>query len=136
MKTFLKVLGTAAVLATIIPFSHKKDEESGQETYEALLWKAVSRPDPEAENKRKLETFSIGFRCPFGKDSEEAHLFADELTVNYHTAPAAGGAAAEEAALEHAHEEEAAAEEAALERAHEEEAAAEEAAAEHAHEAE
>lgn len=136
MKTFLKVLGTAAVLATIIPFSHKKDEESGQETYEALLWKAVSRPDPEAENKRKLETFSIGFRCPFGKDSEEAHLFADELTVNYHTAPAAGGAAAEEPATKEADAWEAAAEAAAAEEAAAEEAAAEEATPEHAPEAE
>lgn len=96
MKTFLKVLGTTALLASLVPFSHSKDEETDQETYQALLWKAVNRPDPEDAGKRKLD-ISFGFNNPLAKD-EEAHLFADELTVNYHTAPAAGEApAAEEA---------------------------------------
>ncbi len=89
MKTFLKVLGTTALLASLVPFSHKKDEENDQDTYRALLWKIVNRPDPEKENGRKLE-ISIGFNNPFSKgEDDEAHLFADDLTVSYHTVPAA-----------------------------------------------
>ena len=103
MKTFLKVLGTTALLASLVPFSHKKDEEAGQDTYQALLWSLVSRPDPEAENKRKLE-ITLGFNCPFSKknEDEEAHLFADELTVNYHPVPTQETSAPEEAAPEEA----------------------------------
>jgi len=89
MKTFLKVLGTTALLASLVPFSHKKDEENDQDTYQALLWKVVNRPDPEKENGRKLD-ISIGFNNPFSKgEDDEAHLFADDLTVSYHTVPAA-----------------------------------------------
>lgn len=97
MKTFLKVLGTTALLASLVPFSHKKDEETDQETYQALLWTAVNRPDPEAEAKRKLD-IRFGFNNPFSKgEADEAHLFADDLSINYHTVPAA---AQEEACAE------------------------------------
>lgn len=121
MKTFLKVLGTTALLASLVPFSHKKDEENDQDTYQALLWTAVNRPDPEKENARKLD-ISIGFNNPFAKaEDEEAHLFADDLTVSYHTAPAAPAQeedcqapAAEESAPEEAPAEDAPAEEAAV----------------------
>lgn len=79
MKNAWKVLAFTAAAATLIPFVHKKDEEADQETFQALLWKVVNRPDPEAENKRKLE-ITIGFNNPF-ENPEKALFDEDENLI-------------------------------------------------------
>lgn len=77
MKNVWKILAFSAAAASLIPFVHKKDEATDQETFQALLWKVVNRPDPDAENKRKLE-ITIGFNNPFSNDPEGPTFAGDE----------------------------------------------------------
>lgn len=98
MKAFWKILGAAALVGTLTPYKVEKHPETGEQTYQAVLWKAVSRPDPENGAKRQL-SIDLGFTNPFHPASQEAHLFADELTVTYHPAgerEAAGDTPAED----------------------------------------
>lgn len=76
MKKAWKILAFTAAAASLIPFVHKKDEAADQETFQALLWKVVNRPDPDAEDKRKIEV-TLGFNNPFSDPSAEP-LFADD----------------------------------------------------------
>lgn len=78
MKKFLKVLGAAALIAGFTPYQVEKNEETGERTVKALLWKATKKPSPSG-NK---DDITIKF-LSFGKDEEEAPLFSDELTVEY-----------------------------------------------------
>ena len=89
MKKFLKVLGAAALVAGFAPYRVEGDKESGTWSVKALLWQASCTPtdDPGKDDI----TFNFGFQAPSGKDKEEeAHLFSDELTVNYGS-PTDGG---------------------------------------------
>ncbi len=79
MKKFWKVLGTTALLASVIPFKVKK--EGNKKTITALLWSATDRPDCETGEKHKIN-INIKFNNPFEK-IEETHLFTDDLTVDY-----------------------------------------------------
>ena len=82
MKTFLKVFGTAALLAAVVPFSYKKDEETDQETLQALLWKLTRKSDPTDAGKQSV-VMEFGFNNPFPKAEDEPHLFTDSLHVDY-----------------------------------------------------
>ena len=133
MKTFWKVLGFAALAAGLTPYKVEKDEETGENSYQALLWRGTSKPG-EGDTKRdiliNLGEGTLTSRIMDAVDKKkEAHLFSDELSVEYTTGDLKEAAAeAGEAAIEAA---EAATE--ALEKAAEAEEAAiaaEEAAAE------
>ena len=80
MKALLKVLGAAALVAGLTPYSVKKNEESSETTYQALLWKMTSRPNPEEETKKDY-TLTLSFNPPEfkTKKSAEAEMFADHL---------------------------------------------------------
>lgn len=116
MKNIWKLLGAAAAVAALTPHSWDQDPKTGKRKYTALLWSATV--EPKAEGEGKTVSLSLGLNIPTVKMNEEAHLFADDLLVNYHTAAAAvapqGEAAAESAAepeAESAPAEEASAEE-------------------------
>ena len=83
MKKFLKFLGGVAVAATVIPFSYKKDEESGEKTIQALLWKA-SIPQKEEDGSGKVKV-SFGLNNPFQSESSlaEEDLFVHDVTIEY-----------------------------------------------------
>lgn len=78
MKKFLKVLGAAALIAGFTPYYVEKNEETGERKIKALLWQASKKPNPCGDK----DDITIKF-LSFGKDEDEAHLFTDELTVDY-----------------------------------------------------
>ena len=80
MKTLLKVLGAAALVAGLAPYSVKKNEESNETTYQALLWKMTTRPNAEEETKKDYElTFAFNPPEIKTKKAAEAEMFADHL---------------------------------------------------------
>lgn len=89
MKAFWKVLGFAALAAGLTPYKVDKDEETGESSYQALLWRiTANRSDGEKK-------WDIGVNLGEGtltsklmqaaEKKEEAHLFSDELSVEYKT---------------------------------------------------
>ena len=83
MKKFLKFLGGVAVAATVIPYNYKKDEESGEKTIQALLWKA-SLPEKAEDGTSKLKV-SFGFNNPFQSEDavDESDLFVHDVHIDY-----------------------------------------------------
>ena len=74
MKKIWKILGVAALIG-LVPYSfYNKDEETGEITTYALLWKLTTRPDTENPRKRKI-ILDIGFHKPH---DPEADLFEDD----------------------------------------------------------
>lgn len=137
MKAFWKVLGFAALAAGLTPYKVEKNEETGENSYQALLWKGTSK---DGEDGRHIDinlnegTLTSKVKGAVEKQ-KEAHLFSDELSVEYtsgdleETAEEAAGAADKVAAAAEAADEAAAAAEEAAEAADEASAAAEETAA-------
>ena len=80
MKKFLKVLATAAAVASVVPFHAEGDKHSGE--LKSLLWKASWKIDPERKEQSDINVL-IGFNNPFEHFRKEADLFADDLMVNY-----------------------------------------------------
>ena len=109
MKAFWKVLGFAALAAGLTPYKVEKNEETGENSYQALLWRITSMSSE--DGKKKDIGINLGEGTLTGKIMEtvekqkEAHLFSDELSVEY-TAGDAEEAAEEaaEAAIEAAEE--------------------------------
>ena len=95
MKNFWKVLGIAALAVGLTPYKVEKDEETGENRYQALLWQATRVKKEMGEDKGEIN-ITLGFNSPFQQE-EEAHLFSDELSVEY-TVPNAEAAPASEAA--------------------------------------
>lgn len=89
MKNFWKVLGVAALAVGLTPYKVEKDEERGEKRYQALLWQATVSS---GEGEEKKVDVNLGFKSPADK---EAHLFSDELSVEY-TVPNAEAAPASE----------------------------------------
>ena len=87
MKTFWKVLGFAALAAGLTPYKVEKDEETGESSYQALLWRGSSKPG-EGDSKREI-LINLGEGTLTSKvldaveKKKEAHLFSDELSVEY-----------------------------------------------------
>lgn len=77
MKTFWKVLGAAALAIGLTPYKVEKNEETGENSYQALLWQMTSKPG-EGEEKRKIDV-ELGFKAP----DKEVHLFSNGLRVAY-----------------------------------------------------
>lgn len=80
MKKFWKVLGIAALAVGLTPYKVEKDEETGDNKYQALLWQAT-RVKKEDENEKGELNITLGFYSPFKE--EEAHLFSEDLSVEY-----------------------------------------------------
>ncbi len=94
IKTVLKVLGAAAVVAGLTPYKVKKDEETGEIKAKALLWNGSYTPATE-ENEKNISV-NVALNIP-GKDAhDETHIYTDDVTVSY----AGEEAHAEEAAAE------------------------------------
>ncbi|MCI9432062.1 MAG: hypothetical protein HFF70_06490 [Oscillospiraceae bacterium] len=94
MKKFWKILGLGALAVGLTPYKVEKNEETGEKSYQALLWRITSAP---AGEDKKID---IGINLGEGtltsklmnaaERKDEPHLFSDELCVEY-----AGGEAVE-----------------------------------------
>lgn len=80
MKKLLTALGTAALIAGVTPYRYSKNEETGEQKIQALLWKAIRTPQ---EGEKDKTTVNIGFISPFERKKGEAEIFADGVTVEY-----------------------------------------------------
>ncbi len=99
MKKFWKILGLGALAVGLTPYKVEKNEETGEKSYQALLWRITSAP---AGEDKKID---IGINLGEGtltsklmnaaERKDEPHLFSDELCVEY-----AGGEAVEAAEAE------------------------------------
>lgn len=91
MKTFWKLLGAAALVSGLTPYKVEKDEETGEKSYQALLWRITSKRT-EDEDKREIG-INLGEGTLTEKlwdmvdKTEEPHLFSDELCVEYTGVP-------------------------------------------------
>ncbi len=83
MKMFWKVLGAAALAVGLTPYRVNTNEETGEKTYRALLWQATKTPQ---EGEKDALSINIGLNLPQEED-DEAHLFSDELCVEYNGTP-------------------------------------------------
>ena len=87
MKKFWKILGLSALAVGLTPYKVEKNEETGENSYQALLWRITSTPGDE-ETKREIGinlgegTLTSTLMNAAGK-TEEPHLFSDELCVEY-----------------------------------------------------
>lgn len=80
-----KVLSAAALVAGLAPYKVEKDEATGKTTYQALLWRgSTSEKDGEKHFGIDLGegTLTQALREKAAA-KEEAHLFTDELTVDF-----------------------------------------------------
>lgn len=88
MKTFWKVLGFAALAAGLTPYKVEKNEETGENNYQALLWGGSSKPGENGEKRNIAINLGEGTLTSMLMDAiekkSEAHLFSDELSVEYH----------------------------------------------------
>lgn len=88
MKTFWKVLGFAALAAGLTPYKVEKNEETGENNYQALLWRGTSKPGEGDEKRNIAINLGEGTLTSMLMDAiekkNEAHLFSDELSVEYH----------------------------------------------------
>lgn len=110
MKSFWKVLSAAALVAGLAPYKVEKDEETGKTTYQSLLMRVTTGPGKSEEKKQIDVNLSEGTLVQKVREKaaerEEAHLFTDDLAVNYHEPaakaeePAAAEAEAEAAGTE------------------------------------
>ena len=90
MKTFWKVFGAAALAVGLTPYKVEKNAETGESSYQALLYRLTSAPG-QGEDK-----WDIGINLGEGTltsklinavEKEEPHLFSDELCVEYTGVP-------------------------------------------------
>ena len=82
MKKLLGIIGAAALVAGFAPYSFDKNDETGESSVKALLWKLTTGPDP--ETGKPTLSINVGPTLPvLRKKNEEEELFADEITVTY-----------------------------------------------------
>ena len=92
MKKFWKVLGLGALAAGLTPYKVEKNAETGENSYQALLWRITSAPV--GEDKKIDIGINLGEGTLTSKlmdiveKKEEPHLFSDELSVEYHAGDA------------------------------------------------
>ena len=75
MKKIWKFLGAAAALACVVPYRVERNSDTNETKFQALLWRAVSRPDESGETRRDV-TVTFGFNGIL-KAAEE-RLFEDD----------------------------------------------------------
>jgi len=85
MKTFWKVLGFAALAAGLTPYKVEKNEVTGENSYQALLWKGSTRSDSDGKHiDINLNEGTLTAKVKEAVDKQkETHLFTDELSVEY-----------------------------------------------------
>ena len=99
MKKFWKILGLGALAVGLTPYKVEKNEETGEKSYQALLWRITSAPI--GEDKKIDIGINLGEGTLTSKlmdaleKKDEHHLFSDELSVEY-TVPNAEAAPASE----------------------------------------
>ena len=98
MKNIWKLLGAAAAVRRADPPLLGPGPQDRQAQVHRPAVSATV--EPKAEGEGKTVSLSLGLNIPTVKMNEEAHLFADDLLVNYHTAAAV--APQDEAAAESA----------------------------------
>ena len=87
MKKFWKLLGVTALAVGLTPYKVEKDPETGENSYQALLYRLTSAPG-QGEDKWDIGinlgegTLTSKLMNAAGK-TEEPHLFSDELCVEY-----------------------------------------------------
>ena len=102
MKAFWKLLGATLAIG-LTPSKVEKNEETGEKSDQALLWRITSAPG-ESEGQREIGinlgegTLTGKLADVIEKKNEETHLFSDELCVEYTGAPVATEEAPEEPA--------------------------------------
>lgn len=79
LSNVLKVFGAAALLGSLVPYRVTTDEDTGEKKYRALLWEAIRAPQDDGAEKNL--SVHVGFFNPLSDD--EAHMYADDLTVEY-----------------------------------------------------
>lgn len=119
MKAFWKILGLGALAVGLTPYKVEKNEETGEKSYQALLWKGTVGPG--SGNDKTNIDIDLGINLGEGtltsklmggaKKAEEPHLFSDELCVEYTGGESEAVEAAEEVVEEAAEAVEASAEE-------------------------
>lgn len=86
MKTFWKILGLGALAAGLTPYKVEKNEETGENTYQALLWRITSAPGKDGDRAIDINFGEGALTSKLKSASEkkdEPHLFSDELSVEY-----------------------------------------------------
>ena len=58
MKKLLKAIGLAALVAGMLPYRIEQSKETGERTFEALLWQVRTLPNPET-GRPKVSAVSI-----------------------------------------------------------------------------
>ena len=96
MKTFWKLLGVAALAAGLTPYKIEKNEETGENSYQALLWRITSEPSQIEGEKRQIginlgEGTLTSKLWELAEKKDEPHLFSDELCVEYTGVPVTEG---------------------------------------------
>jgi len=92
MKTIWKVLGAAALAVGLTPYKIEKNAETGENSYQSLLWRITSGPSHVEGEKRQID-INLGEGTLTSRlwdmidKKEEPHLFSDELCVEYNGAP-------------------------------------------------
>ena len=79
MKKLFAVLGGLAAAAAVIPFGHRKDEHSGEETFHALIWNAHISPNHKDGGKNV--SINLGLTNPFAYTEEFTH-YDDEALIS------------------------------------------------------
>lgn len=90
MKTFWKVLGAAALAIGLTPYKIEKNAETGENSYQSLLWRITSEPSKIEGEKREININLMEGTLTsklLGEQKEEPHLFSDELCVEYTGTP-------------------------------------------------
>lgn len=86
MKKFWKILGLGALAVGLTPYKVEKNEETGESSYQALLWRATSKVDEAGEKQIGVNlgegALTSKIMEAVGKKNEP-HLFSDELSVEY-----------------------------------------------------
>ena len=80
MKKLLTALGTAALIAGVTPYRYSKNEETGEQKIQALLWRATRTP---RDGEKDKTVVNIGFISPFERKKGESEIFVDGVTVEY-----------------------------------------------------
>lgn len=77
-KNAWKILGITAAVATVFPFVIKSNRETGEKTYDALLWHLSLRPKTDSGSDITLEILPNRFSRRKHDDIPEEELITDE----------------------------------------------------------
>ena len=80
MKKLLTALGTAALIAGVTPYRYSKNEETGEQKIQALLWRATRTP---RDGEKDKTVVNIGFISPFERKKGESEICVDGVTGEY-----------------------------------------------------